>query len=95
MEATDGSSFTATASYTDFRGEITDFQMSGFGSFVSNDADEPGRAFGRSKDDGLIGVEVDQVGNIRCQHIRRLWECAFHKRLSRWSLKQPESDHDL
>ncbi len=70
-EATEGSTFTAEAIYTDFDGVKQTFQMNGFGQFIhvqnqDGNGNQPGRAFGRDAADGLISVTVDQVNNITC-----------------------------
>ncbi len=64
--STAGSVFTAEAIYTDFDGREDRYQMDGFGSYTELAHDKPGRAFGRDADDGLIGVQVNQVNNVTC-----------------------------
>ncbi len=63
-QAVAGSVFTAEAIYTDFDGRKDQFQMDGFGSFTELANDKPGRAFGRTADNGLIGIQVDQIGTV-------------------------------
>ena len=66
VEDTSGATFVAMATYNDFDHELNQFQVSGFGQFVNLTDKRVGRAFGRNAESGQIGVQVDQIGNVKC-----------------------------